>query len=257
MLDHFPSTVHILDSLLIPPESFAITFAKFSTASKPTMVKSFLGAAYGNKNASLIPLINAAKDITILAPNNAAMEMVGGVLTSMSEKTLEKLLSYHIVISVSDGPYYAARLTNSTTLKTLQGDQITVSSASNSLFVNSAKILTSDLLIPGGVVHMIDKVHNPDTIAASPNPSLAKQQPVLETAVGNTNSSDAAFTSYVPDVTALAAGTTGTTDSGTYVGASRSRTSSPAMATQTAVQGAASSNAGCTAILGLAVAGMA
>jgi transforming growth factor-beta-induced protein len=204
-------------------------------------LNSFLGAAFENNNASLISLINDAKDITIFAPNNAAMEMVAGSLTSRSEDDLKKLLSYHIVVNEKGGPYYSAQLGNSTTLKTLQGNQIAVSFASNSLFVNSARILTTDLLISGGVVHVIDNVLSPESTAASPNPSLATQSPVLETAGGNTNSSDAPFTSFVPDVTALAAGATGTADSGSYTGPSRSRTSTPARATQTAATGAAAS----------------
>lgn len=192
------------------------------------------------------------------------METVGGTLTSMSEGELEKLLSYHIVInnsgSGSGGPYYSTLLTNSTSLKTLQGNDLTVSFSSNSLFANSARILTTDLLISGGVVHVIDNVLNPDSIAASPNPSLATQSPVLETAAGtNTNNiSDTPFTSYVPDVTALAAGgATSTADGGSYVGASRSRTSGPGRPTQTAVAGgAADSRRGSETVLGLVVAGM-
>lgn len=184
------------------------------------------------------------------------MEIVGRALTSMSGDDLEKLLSYHIVISESGGPYYSTLLTNSTTLKTLKGRELTVSSASNSLFVNSARVLTSDLLISGGVVHVIDNVLDPDMTAVSPDPSLATQAPVLETAGGNTNSSDAPFTSYIPDVTALAVGATATADGGTYVGATRSRTSSPGRATQTAVQGAAVSSRGDNTLLRLAIAGM-
>ena len=169
------------------------------------MVTSFLGAAYGNKNASLISLINNAKDITIFPPNNAAMEIVGGALTSMSEDELAELLSYHVVIAESGGPCYSPLLTNTTSLKTLQGNEIKVSSASNSIFANSARVLTSDLLISGGVVHVIDNVLDPDATAVSPDPSLATQAPVIETADGNMDDSDTPFTSYVPDATALTA----------------------------------------------------
>lgn len=267
-LNHFlKSTVHVIDSLLIPPQSFAITSAKFNTASEPTRVNSFLGAAYMNKNASLISLINTSKDITIFAPNNAAMKKVSGALTSMSEDDLDQLLSYHIVISEKNGggPYYSTLLTNATTLKSLQGKSLTISSASNSLFVNSARILTSDLLISGGVVHVLDNVLDPDITTVSPNPSLATQAPVLSTAGGSIDlSKDIPFTSYVPDVTALAAGATGTASSAaTYSGASRTGTIGSGIARQTAaVKGAAagSRRGGChihAFFMGLAIAAMA
>lgn len=221
------------------------------------MITSFLGAAYGNKNASLISLINAAKDITIFAPNNAAMEIVGGALTSMSENELEKLLSYHIVIAENGGPSYSPLLTNTTSLKTLQGNEIKISLAANSLFANSARVLTTDLLISGGVVHVIDGVLDPDQAAASPDPSLATQAPVLETVGGNMDDSDTPFTSYVPDLTALTAGPTSTADSGSYVASSRSRTGTANRATQTASRGGADSHhRGRPTLLVLAIAGI-
>lgn len=175
------------------------------------------------------------------------MKKVSGALTSMSETDLDELLSYHIVISEKGGsggggPYYSTLLTNTTTLKTLQGKSLIISSASNSLFVNSARILTSDLLISGGVIHVLDIVLDPDITTVSPNPSLATQAPVLSTAGGDVDtSSDIPFTSYVPDVTALAAGATGTASSGaTYQGASRTGTSGSGAARQTsAIKGAA------------------
>ena len=165
----------------------------------------------------------------------------------MSETDLDELLSYHIVISENGsggdgGPYYSTLLTNTTTLKSLQGKSLTISSASNSLFVNSARILTSDLLISGGVIHVLDNVLDPDITTVSPNPSLATQAPVLSTTDGSIDiSSDIPFTSYVPDVTALAAGATGTASGGaTYGGASRTGTSASGTARQTsAVKGAA------------------
>lgn len=225
------------------------------------MINSFLGAAYANKNASLVSLINEARDITIFAPNNAAMESVSGSLTSMSADDLEKLLTYHMVINPNDtnpGPSYSTVLTNSTTLKSIQGNDLTISFSSNSYFVNSARILTSDLLISGGVIHVIDNVLNPNMAGASPDPSLEIQEPVLETAGSNPDEMDTPFTSSVPDVTALAAGATSTPDPGNYVEASRSRTSVATRPTQTAAaKGAAGLSRRVDTALGVVAMGMA
>lgn len=235
------------------------------------MLKSFLGAAYASKNASLISLINTAKDITIFAPNNAAMHTVSGALTSMSEADLANLLSYHIVLG-EGGPHYSTGLSNGSTLQTVQGSRLSLSFAANALFVNSARILTADLLIGGGVVHVIDNVLDPDEedddgAAARPDPSLATQRPVLETAGGGGgNGTETPFTGFVPDLTVLTAGPMMATATavGTYVGASGSRTRSVGTgraATSTSVaRGAAGLSPrqeGCGVRLGLAGAGVA
>lgn len=221
------------------------------------MITSFLGAAYANKNASLISLIDSAKDITIFAPNNAAMETVSEALTSMSEDELDRLLSYHLVIKsgtdgsaggsnssgeAGRGPYYSTQLTNATSLPTHNPLlSISISSLSNSLFANSARILTSDLLIAAGVVHVIDNVLNPESVNVAPEPSLATQSPVFETVDGDAEGGSP-FTSYVPALEVLTAQPTGTAGVGTYgAGATGSRTSAASgrAATQTAVRGAA------------------
>lgn len=234
------------------------------------MLTSFLGAAYSIKNGSLISTINSAKDITIFAPNNAAMELVGEALTSMSPEALEKLLSYHIVIgsngnsnsnssgssSSAGGPYYSTSLMNATTLQTLAGNPLSVTFESNSVFVNSARVLTTDLLISGGVLHVLDNVLNPDATGVSADPSLETQAPVLET-VGS-DEGDTPFTSAVPDISSLIVEATARPDPATSAMASRSRTASAGRPSQTAVKkgGAPALDAGRQALLGLAAAGI-
>jgi len=210
------------------------------------MITSFLGAAYACKNASLLNLINQSRDVTIFAPNNAAMESVSDALTTMSPDDLETLLAYHIVVNDDKsnsnnnkkGPHYSTTLKNSTTLPTLRTGALSLSFASNSFFVNSARILTTDLLIAPGVIHVIDAVLNPNKPAASPDPSLATQSPVLPAA--STTDSDLPFTTYVPNVTVLeAGGETGKPGPPVQsyaggAGASRSRSASAGRATQSA-----------------------
>ena len=205
---HPSSHLHIIDSLAIPPESFPETAEKFSTAAEPYQLTSFLGAAYSSKNSTLAYLLNTTSDLTIFVPNNIALETVSNSLTSLSPSDLSTLLSYHIV-SGSGGPFYSPSFPNTTTLPTLNGASLTLSSADNSFFVNSARILTSDLLISGGVMHVIDNVLSPGSGSAQPNPSLATQAPVLQTGAPDFNVSAAPFTTFLPDLTenAVAAAT--------------------------------------------------
>jgi len=65
---------------------------------------------------------------------------------------------------------YSSLLTN-TTLKTANGASVTISIINGSVFVNSAKVITPDVLVANGVVHVIDGVLNPNNTSAAPNPS--------------------------------------------------------------------------------------
>jgi transforming growth factor-beta-induced protein len=144
------------------------------------------------------------------------MEEVSSALLSMSEGDLDSLLSYHITVG-NGGPHYTTGLQNGTTLQTLEGGQLTISFADNSLFVNSARILTSDLLIAGGVMHVIDNVLDPGNAAAQPVPRLATQVPVLQTGASKFQTSAAPFTTWLPDLTQNAvAEATSTGGSGCY-----------------------------------------
>jgi transforming growth factor-beta-induced protein len=214
-------TVHIIDSLVTPPSSFPATAEVFSTAAEPFQLTSFLGATYFSRNgttSTIATLLNETSDITIFAPNNVAMESVALSLTSMSmsntSAAFQELLKYHIIVA-KGGPWYSTSFPeNGTVLETLNGDTITVSFSSNSFFINSARVLTSDLLIANGVMHVLDNVLSPDNPSTHPNPSLGTQIPVLSTG-GSFNVSAAPFTTFLPDAiithsaTSVATGTHG------------------------------------------------
>ncbi|CZR58620.1 uncharacterized protein PAC_08512 [Phialocephala subalpina] len=228
-------TVHIIDSLLIPPSSFPATAELFSTAAEPYQLTSFLGATYLSSNGTVSPiaaLLNETSDITIFAPNNVAMESVASSLTSLSlsngSSSFSDLLNYHIILK--GGPLYSTSFpTNSTTLEleTLNGTPITISFSSNSFFVNSARILTSDLLLANGVMHVLDNVLSPGSTGEKPNPSLATQVPVLSTgAPGGFNVSQAPFTSSLPN--AVITGVTASPTGGSYGGGGTATTTGAA-----------------------------
>ena len=61
-------------------------------------------------------------------------------------------------------------------------EEIHVLQVGNEKFVNSAKIITTDLLIANGILHIISNVNNPREANAAPNPSLWLQNPVFTSA---------------------------------------------------------------------------
>jgi transforming growth factor-beta-induced protein len=212
--------IHMVETLLTPPTSFPATAETFSTAAEPFQLTSFLGAAYSSLNKSVPALatyLNKTSDLTIFAPNNVAMETVASDLSAMAQgnpAAFTKLLQYHIV---PNGPYYSTNFTNTTTLQTITGASITITSASNSFFINSARLLTSDLLLQNGVMHVVDVVLNPEKAAASAEPSLATAKPVFASNA-DFSISQAPFTTFMPwnVVTNLPASATGKDGVGTY-----------------------------------------
>ncbi|RBR26513.1 uncharacterized protein FIESC28_00699 [Fusarium coffeatum] len=172
--------IQIVDSLLIPPSGIL----QVLMASK---VESFLGGLF---KAGLMPDLADRNDITVFAPRDQAMENVGSTLNSMSAKELARVMGYHIVpgkVLVSTG------LVNGTSLSTLAGEKTYIRQVGNEKFINSAKIITTDILISNGILHIISNVNNPMDADAVPNPTMWAQAPVFQSA-----QADDVFHSAIP-----------------------------------------------------------
>ena len=89
------------------------------------------------------------------------------------------MLNYHVV-NGSHFVGYSANLTNGTQMSTRQGGKITFTFASNSLFVNSARVLQQDILLSNGVLHVLDNVLDYNATKAQPQPALPTQPAVLQ-----------------------------------------------------------------------------
>ncbi|QPC58386.1 hypothetical protein HYE67_000617 [Fusarium culmorum] len=161
--------IQIVDSLLIPPSGML----QVLMASK---VESFLGGLF---KAGLMPDLADRKDITVFAPRDQAMESVGNTLNSLSPKELARVMGYHIV---PGKVLVSTDLENATTLKTLTGEETYIRQVGNEKFINSAKIITTDILISNGILHIISNVNNPKDADAVPNPTLWAQKPVFKSA---------------------------------------------------------------------------
>jgi len=102
--------------------------------------------------ADLVSTVDGLEDVTIFAPSNAAFQAIGSALGNASTEALTGILTYHVVQGTVG---YSSMLTN-TTLKTVNGADITISIIDGSVFVNSAKVTIPDVLVSNGVVHVID-----------------------------------------------------------------------------------------------------
>ncbi len=219
--------MHVIDSPVLPPQPLI-------QAAVPFNLTGFLSAGYQNR--SLAQSITQARDVTLFVPNNLAFEKVGSTVTSIDEKSLSSLLDYHIIVG-EGGPFYTSSFSNGTILKTLQGQNITIRQASNSNFVNSARMLQTDLLIANGVMHVIDNVLSPNATGAVPDPAVGTQAP----AMSGSSLADTPFTSIIPSLTStissiasMSSGSATSTGTGSTRRTSSTRSSSTAESTKVA-----------------------
>lgn len=149
----------------------------------------------GALNATdLVDTVNDTPNITIFAPTNEAIQNVGSALSNLTTEQISDILTYHVVTGDIG---YSSNLENGTTLTTANGEELTITVGDGGIFVNNARVVTSDVLIANGVVHVIDEVLNPtnQTIA---DPASGEGAPGFE---GATPASEVPYTSDQPTPT--------------------------------------------------------
>lgn len=179
--------------------------------------------------------LTETSDLTFFVPNNDAFQGLGTTLATMSPNDLKTLLSYHIVDSSAfHGVAYSTKLLNGTVLPSLQGGNLTITFASNSLFVNQARVIQGDLLLANGVMHIIDSVLNYNASGVQPNPQLPTAAAIIPGSALPDN--QVPFTSNLPTSVTSFSGASVSTDPGsaatsTYSEAATSTSSGQASST--------------------------
>lgn len=130
-----------------------------------TAVAADLSALAGALVATdLLDTLEGASDVTIFAPSNAAFEAIGSALGDLTTEQLSTILEYHVI----QGTVAYSSTLQSGSVKTLNGENVEITVANGEVFVNSARVINPDVLIAGGVVHVIDSVLNPDNSTVAP-----------------------------------------------------------------------------------------
>lgn len=126
------------------------------------------------KAAGLVETLSGKGPFTVFAPTNQAFEKlpagtVDTLLKPENKAKLTKLLTYHVV----PGTYTSTQLTaaargngGTSTLKTVQGEALTVKLQDGKVWVVDAKggkasVTTADVKQSNGVVHVVDGVLMP------------------------------------------------------------------------------------------------
>ncbi|WP_439483033.1 fasciclin domain-containing protein [Cyclobacterium plantarum] len=113
--------------------------------------------------AGLVETLSGDGPFTVFAPTNAAFEAlpegtVESLLAPEGKEQLTAILTYHVVA----GNVMAADLSDGQVVKTLNGQEITVSISDGKVMINGASVTTADLSGSNGVIHVIDGVLLPE-----------------------------------------------------------------------------------------------
>jgi len=93
-------------------------------------------------------------DYTIFVPTDDAFKAIGSVLESADIKTLQDVLSYHII---PNSVIFSPSLGN-VTVQSLQGTDLTFTVLPDgSAWVNNARITFPNTILYNGIAHVIDR----------------------------------------------------------------------------------------------------
>lgn len=135
--------IHVIDTVLQIPSLDSST----AVAAGLTSLADALTAA------KLVSVVDSLHDVTIFAPTNAAFNAIKSTVATLTLDQLAGVLEYHVVAGTVG---YSTLLSN-TTLKTVQGKNVQITLEGGNVWVNSAKVVSADVLVANGVVHVIDR----------------------------------------------------------------------------------------------------
>lgn len=110
------------------------------------------------KAADLVTTLEGEGPFTVFAPTNEAFAeiqpTVDNLLKPANKEELTKVLTYHVV----PGTYTSADLKDGQKLKTVEGQDLTVTVKDGTVKVNDATVEKADIEASNGIVHIINGV---------------------------------------------------------------------------------------------------
>lgn len=124
--------------------------------------------------AGLVDTLSGDGPFTVFAPTDAAFaELPEGMLEDLlaDKEKLTAVLTYHVLA----GEYMAADVEGLESMDTVQGEALTIDTMGG-VMVNDANVITADVKASNGVIHVIDKVLIPPSMAGP-------QMDIIDTAI--------------------------------------------------------------------------
>ncbi|KAI9028719.1 hypothetical protein DFJ74DRAFT_703676 [Hyaloraphidium curvatum] len=118
--------------------------------------------------------------LTIFAPINDGFFDISEAISAFTADEVGAMLNYHQVIS-GNGVYYSSDFTDGMQLQTVQGDSLTINIQDGTVFVDGVQVLLLDVLTDSGVIHVINSVLLPPSLAgrATAPPKFQKSNNVV------------------------------------------------------------------------------
>jgi transforming growth factor-beta-induced protein len=130
--------------------------------------------------AGLVDALKGAGPFTVFAPTDEAFAALpAGTLDALLKdpKALGEVLKYHVV----SGAVKAADVVKLSEAKSLQGEPIAIKVDGSKVMVNGANVVSTDIETSNGIIHVIDAVILPPSIAKAEEKMEAKD--IVDTAV--------------------------------------------------------------------------
>lgn len=145
--------IHVIDTVLIPPPAPTQSIVETAVAAGQ-----FNTLAAALTAAGLVETLDKGEGpFTVFAPTDEAFaKLPAGTVEGLLADTeaLKAVLLYHVV----DGKVMAEDVVKLNAAKTLQGGDVTVSTAGGGVSINNAKVVAADVKAKNGVIHVIDTV---------------------------------------------------------------------------------------------------
>jgi transforming growth factor-beta-induced protein len=149
--------IHAIDTVLMPSKMATSEKDIVDTAVAAGNFKTLVSAVQA---AGLVDTLKGSGPFTVFAPTDEAFakipkEKLAALLANKTQLTA--VLTYHVV----PGKVMSTDLKNGMMVKTVQGENLTISLASGSVMVNDAKVVQANIACTNGVIHAIDTVLMP------------------------------------------------------------------------------------------------
>ncbi|VUC36630.1 unnamed protein product [Clonostachys rosea] len=175
--------IHIIDEVLTIPLNLSAT-----------AIEANLTAAAGALTAAnLTEPLDEATNITVFAPLNKGFQDIANILQNISSTDLSSVLEYHVIEGVVA---YSTDFQNGS-LTSAGGETLNVTVLGSDIYIDSAKVVQPDVLIANGVVHVIDRVLNPNATSNDTTPNTSTTTPAF-TGASTLSNGAIPFTSGVP-----------------------------------------------------------
>ena len=149
-------------NLTVFSAALAVSAASYASA-KADIVDTAVAAGSFNtlvtavKAADLVDTLKGPGPFTVFAPNDAAFAKVpaADLEALLKDKAaLGKVLTYHVVA----GKVMASDVVKLTSAKTVQGQELKIAVKDGVVYVDGAKVISTDIETSNGVIHVIDSV---------------------------------------------------------------------------------------------------